>query len=248
MNFTLDPYVATYLNQNSQIIDKEDFEELYKNFLDPSVPAEETSNMTAALYIAGIDPLERSNKVFSHMFYSFPSGILPSSYKIPHQIQRIEESAFRYSMFEELIFPQALTNIDANSCLGMKALKRVVFSPYSKIEYIGDGAFLALKNLQNFIMPKSCKKIGDGAFWQCAGLDTHLKLPEDLQIVGRSAFLGTQIETVEFGPNLKAISQQPFVGCENLKEIIIPRASFNRLRGNVEKRLTVGNNAKVIVV
>ena len=248
MNFTLDPQVESYLNHNLQLIDEEDFEGLYKNFPNPKRFWTEIANMTAALYLAGIDPLESSNKVFSCMFHSFPSGILPSSYILPRQIESIEDWAFKYSMFEELIFPQALTKIHDAAFRGMEKLKSVVFNPHSKIEYIGVDAFKGTTNIQNFIMPKSCKKIDVEAFAYCGGLDTHLKLSEDLEILGKGAFFKTKIETVEFGPNLRIISGHPLYGCDNLKEIIIPRASFDRVRGNVKEILTDGNNAKVIVV
>lgn len=118
-------------------------------------------------------------------------------------------------------------------------------------EDIGSYSFAGCENIANIELVNA-KNIGDGAFYNAAGL-IEISLPDSLKSIGRSAFAGcssllsveipdsvnsishsvfascTSLESVKLTSSINEIPERAFLECEALKTIEIP-----------EKVLTVG--------
>jgi hypothetical protein len=65
-------------------------------------------------------------------------------------------------------------------------LESVIFD---KVEDIMDGAFVGCLELDNVILPSTCKNIGEAAFAWCLNLK-HIEIPESVENIGMNAFGG----------------------------------------------------------
>lgn len=90
----------------------------------------------------------------------------------------------------------------------------------STLEEIGEKAFSGT-SLSAVSLPESLKTIGDGAFSSCP--ITSIAFPGKLESIGLCAFENTLISTVTLPSGLKGWSGNPFAGCRNLTEILVPK-------------------------
>ena len=123
-------------------------------------------------------------------------------------------------------------------CYGLK--KVIIPNGIDKIQY---ATFAHCTNLETVILPDSIEVIENDAFCGCGF--KHIKLPENLKLIGRGAFLATKLESIEipdrveeiynnaFTDNkdlvqvklpsrLKMVRRHVFEGCDRLEEISIP--------------------------
>ena len=57
-------------------------------------------------------------------------------------------------------------------------------------------------------------------------------IPDHIKEIGASAFAHSAIDWIKLSNNLECISRGAFMGCKNLKEILLP-ATIKRIEGNV---------------
>ena len=60
--------------------------------------------------------------------------------------------------------------------------------------------------------------IGDYAFWDCRGLNTVL-MPPTLTYIGKYAFAGSDLPSIDWPASVSEISEGTFSGCNNLKSV-----------------------------
>ena len=90
------------------------------------------------------------------------------------------------------------------------------------IEIIGAIAFRKCKLLSVVTFPDGFRYIGDSAFSFCTSLK-QLSIPESVRFIGVAAFCGSGLEEVFFEGVPQIIEPSVFIGCENLKQIVVPK-------------------------
>lgn len=78
---------------------------------------------------------------------------------------------------------------------------------------VGDYAFNKCGELKNVILPATTESIGYHAFYECGMLEEIL-IPDRVSKIGQAAFCKSKLERVDLSPNLKAIEDSTFFGCQ----------------------------------
>lgn len=83
---------------------------------------------------------------------------------------------------------------------------------------LGDNAFLNRDKISTFHLPSTLTLIGNAAFKNCVAL-TSIKLNDGLQNIGKEAFTGTKLTSIDFPSSLRMIDDAAFFECKifNLK-------------------------------
>ncbi len=116
------------------------------------------------------------------------------------------------------------------------------------IEEIGEYAFFGMDLLSDINMPRSLKKIGEGAFRSCGNIGLNvLEFPESVEFIGKEAFMNcyhlkrasfpgslkrigegafkeSGLESVSFAEGLEVIEPYAFYGCTGLREVVLPQS------------------------
>ena len=162
----------------------------------------------------------------------------------PAQITTIPSNIFSGCInLETVVFTNDnITSIE--SCAFNNCHKLTTFPNISKVETIGSGAFNQCYSLQieRLTIPDVTTSIGMEAFMGCSGI-RHLSLGNGITSIPQRAFANQtgkgaeiasedyKLESITFGNNLKAIVDEAFISCTNLKEIVTP-ASLERIGTN----------------
>lgn len=136
--------------------------------------------------------------------------------KLPSQLKRIEDSAFKYNSLEEVNFPQTLEYI--GSVAFNANLLKSVYLPDSVIE-LGEGAF-SLNKITELRLSPNLTEIENGTFSRNIHLE-NVELNEGLTRIGKSAFIGAPIKSIEFPSTLKTIERMAF-SATRLESVHIP--------------------------
>lgn len=170
---------------------------------------------------------------------------------IPSKVEFIEDGAFDYANFENLIFAEDnkitaintrmfkycnnivtvelssnVTELCDEAFSRCSALVSVSFGKNSKLESIGDKAFYDCVNLKTVSFPENSKleSIGDRAFMFCESLES-IELPSSVKSIGERSFSGClKLSDISFGEDsrLESIGDGAFFDCEGLVSIEIP--------------------------
>ena len=129
----------------------------------------------------------------------------------------------------------SVEGIDANNLngehqgfYGNTNIKKIIFE--DGIKYIGSidsnvskGVFQECVNLEEVILPKTLKYIGDNTFNKCTSLK-NISIPNNVIQVGVRAFAYCQsIENIELPENLRNIGDSAFGYCRNLRSVILSK-------------------------
>lgn len=117
--------------------------------------------------------------------------------KIPSEVTKIGENAFKYSAgLERITIPSGVTAI-------------------------GEEAFYACEKLQSIEIPSGTKSIGPSAFGFCRALK-KIAIPNTVKRIGSGAFIFcTNLQSVTIPSSVKRISRETFIYCKNLKKVVI---------------------------
>lgn len=96
----------------------------------------------------------------------------------------------------------------------------IVGSTDSKDDVIPREAFHGKKSLYYFTFPEKITEIQNNAF-DGTRLSGALIIPDDVNLIGSSAFSNTSIYTVTFSPKLKRIEDNAFSSCSNLAGTLV---------------------------
>ena len=136
------------------------------------------------------------------------------SLTIPEGIKHIGHSAFYGNKgFKTLEFPKSVERIGIYACVLMYGLERVVLP--EKLDTIPMGMFQmpspggTSPTLEEVVMPKSCKVIGENAFQGNTKLET-LTLPDDLVEIQAGAFSLCKKLKTALPASVKNVGRQAF--------------------------------------
>lgn len=124
---------------------------------------------------------------------------------------------------------------------------RLIFADGSQLTEIGEGAFRECQNLTGELklpgtvkkigrlafegsygftgkleLPTSLEELGGGAFENCSSLTGKLTFPSKVSEIDGSVFQGTWISEVEIPSSIKAVYNEAFWYCSNLKKVYLP--------------------------
>lgn len=125
-------------------------------------------------------------------------------------VEKIDKNAFKYALWgsnvkntiTELHLPASVKSIEAEAFKGHKTLTKLSIGDNSKLEKIGDSAFMSA-SLEELVLPRSVKEVGDDAF--SMNNIKALTLPEGIEKLGRGAFGCNLIEKVILPSTLKEL-------------------------------------------
>lgn len=143
------------------------------------------------------------------------------TYKIPENIQIIDESVFRGSNITSITLPENVRELCEYVFADCNKLKEMNFSPNNNILTIPNGAFENCVNLENINnLPNTITKIGDYAFNGCTSLNIP-EIPNTITQIGDYAFNGCTSLNTKIPNSITSINKYVFAGCENLTQVNI---------------------------
>lgn len=108
--------------------------------------------------------------------------------------------------------------IGESAFMGCTSLNKVVLS--DRIESIGQASFFGCTALRYINIPSSIRKIEAMTFIDCINME-DIVLPNNLIIIGESAFEGTGLKEVVIPSSVIEIKNNAFANCRNLKTVIL---------------------------
>ncbi len=91
------------------------------------------------------------------------------------------------------------------------------------VEHINDWAFCNCEKLSEIKMSKSLVTIGIGTFYECKSLTEIDISMSTMKYIASISFMNCEnLDSVEFGDNIKRIDESAFKGCTALREVILP--------------------------
>ena len=151
-------------------------------------------------------------------------------------VEKIDKNAFKYALWgsnvkntiTELHLPASVKSIEAEAFKGHKTLTKLSIGDNSKLEKIGDSAFMSA-SLEELVLPRSVKEVGDDAF--SMNNIKALTLPEGIEKLGRGAFGCNLIEKVTLPSTLKELPKTANgVFYKNFSEKLKEKAYKGQLR------------------
>lgn len=103
-----------------------------------------------------------------------------------------------------------------------KGIREVRFGTLSKLEEIGEYAFLGCSNLHSLALPEGVITIGEGCFRECSDM-ISLTLPESITAYPKSMCMwDINLRCIEVSGNLEDIGSHCFAYCKSMERIEIP--------------------------
>lgn len=145
-------------------------------------------------------------------------------------IEKICTKAFmNCSALKELFIPASVSEIEAFAFSGCTSLRSIKVSSENSVYYSEDhccirsGDCALVLGCMNSIIPDGITEIGDDAFCDCYGL-TDIYLPESITKIGKGAFSGSGLTSIEIPKHVEFIGSFAFHQCNELMSIIIPNS------------------------
>lgn len=182
-------------------------------------------------YVAILSAIDR-NIVFAinEKGFEFCNNI--TKIYIPEGIVKIYENAFYgCELLKEVYIPKSVDDIreDAFNMLN-NCSKFDVHSDNENYSAVGDAlydkgvtkliSYPRKKEITELEIPNTVTEIMKGAFQHHAYLTT-ITLPENLQVIGTEAFLGTKITSITIPGTVKEIGYDAFYSCNELETLIL---------------------------
>lgn len=114
----------------------------------------------------------------------------------------------------------SLTNDDLETIKTMTNCYSIDLSD-TGIETIPDKMFSGRTTLENIVLPKNLKAIGNYAFTNCSL--KSVVLPNTLESIGIEAFEGNGFKDINLPESLKTIGEKAFRSCYNIRQITLPK-------------------------
>ncbi len=149
-------------------------------------------------YYSAVDNVIYGENGFELLEY--PKFLKAESFTVPDDVVVIKRSAFSESSLKAIMLPPRLFSIE-----------RLAFINCGQLSSINE------EDGKNRI-PDTVNVIDDWAFYKCTSLD-NLILPEELRIIGKSAFMSTGLKTIEIPEKLTTLGEGAFSDCKQLREI-----------------------------
>ena len=143
------------------------------------------------------------------------------SVKLPQNLKRIEEDAFRLNNFKNVEFPSTLEYIGGSAFNGNRLEKVILPDAVKDVE---GGAF-SLNQITELRLSPNMTKVANGTFARNIKLK-KLEIPEGIKVIEGSAFQGAPLKELTIAKTVEEIKGRAFTG-HQLEELTIP--------GNVKK-------------
>jgi hypothetical protein len=154
--------------------------------------------------------------------YAFVDSEIDKIY-INNGCKSIGIGSFMRSRFTEIILPESVTEIGKETFYGCPYLKLVIMRGVSEIP---KECFANCTMLENVV--HEAKIIGEDSFYN-SGL-TVAVIPDTVKEIKFGAFRHSKnLERVLISDSVQSISKFAFYGCNNLKEIVIPKGLYSNL-------------------
>ncbi len=137
---------------------------------------------------------------------------------IPEGITSLGESMFSgCTALTSLELPSTLTSI-ANSAFTKSGLTSLEIPDNVSL---GTGLFLDCKELTSVTLPDGIMEIPATLFSGCVALETYT-IPASVQAIGKEAFKGSSLATIEIPDKVRTIGQAAFENCAKLTSVKLP--------------------------
>ncbi len=179
--------------------------------------------------------------------FGFRKSELVEEVVVPEGVKIIHPSFFfSCEKLRKVVLPSSLLEIGDFAFYGCSSLSDITFKNCPSLQAIGDSAFAGCSSLREAQIPKSCSRIGTGAFSgsgleqiefdvpsSLSELPSHcfkdctslakIILPESINAIGVSAFYGcTSLSSLSLPESVEYIAGYALCGCIKLKDLVIP--------------------------
>lgn len=111
---------------------------------------------------------------------------------LPETLTGIETGAFRQmAELVKVTISDNITYINSDAFTSDAKLTDVVIGENSRLDFIGQNAFMGCSGLENIYLPETLEEISSMAFYNCSSLD-NIKIPDSVTEVGQMAFYNTK--------------------------------------------------------
>ena len=140
---------------------------------------------------------------------------------IPEGTTFIPNEAFLdCELLEEVIIPDSVMQIGVVAFKGCKSLKKVKLP--TNLEILEDFAFSECSSLDEVDIPESLHYFAYGVFSHCTNLK-KVNSHNDINYINDLAFYNCKKLEFSLPTKITSIGRMAFMGCESIKEIIIPK-------------------------
>jgi len=139
---------------------------------------------------------------------SYPAAKQGKAYTIPEGTEEIGIAAFYEADIEELTVSSTVKKLNRHCFSYLKNVKEIDLSE-AEIETIPAMAFVESQSLTDIRFPKNLYKIEIAAFMNCKAL-ASVELPDTLENVGQSAFMGTGLTEIVIPDSVTSIGYNAF--------------------------------------
>lgn len=170
------------------------------------------------------------------------------SVKLPQNLKRIEENAFRLNNFRNVEFPSTLEYIGGSAFNGNR-LEKVILP--DSVKDVEGGAF-SLNQITELRLSPNMTKVANGTFARNIKLK-KLVIPEGIKVIEGSAFQGAPLKELTIAKTVEEIKGRAFTG-HQLEELTIPgnvkkigrQAFAHNIKWKRLKKLTLGEGIEEI--
>lgn len=170
------------------------------------------------------------------------------SVKLPQNLKRIEEDAFRLNNFKNVEFPSTLEYIGGSAFNGNR-LEKVILP--DSVKDVEGGAF-SLNQITELRLSPNMTKVANGTFARNIKLK-KLVIPEGIKVIEGSAFQGAPLKELTIAKTVEEIKGRAFTG-HQLEELTIPgnvkkigrQAFAHNIKWKRLKKLTLGEGIEEI--
>lgn len=170
------------------------------------------------------------------------------SVKLPQNLKRIEENAFRLNNFKNVEFPSTLEYIGGSAFNGNRLEKVILPDSLKEVE---GGAF-SLNQITELRLSPNMTKVANGTFARNIKLK-KLVIPEGIKVIEGSAFQGAPLKELTIAKTVEEIKGRAFTG-HQLEELTIPgnvkkigrQAFAHNIKWKRLKKLTLGEGIEEI--
>lgn len=170
------------------------------------------------------------------------------SVKLPQNLKRIEENAFRLNNFRNVEFPSTLEYIGGSAFNGNRLEKVILPDSVKEVE---GGAF-SLNQITELRLSPNMTKVANGTFARNIKLK-KLVIPEGIKVIEGSAFQGAPLKELTIAKTVEEIKGRAFTG-HQLEELTIPgnvkkigrQAFAHNIKWKRLKKLTLGEGIEEI--
>ncbi len=217
-NKTVIDNLQEVLHHNAELLNTNNFVELYKIIRNSELGEYGVSALTDVLTQAKIDPLIYMDEIPDKCFQYCDDLI---SIDMPNNIKSIGYYAFSdCPNLTDIIIPNSVTSIGYGAFYNCWKLTNVVIP--NGVTAIEVNTFYNCGRLKSVAIPNSVISIGQSAFEDCRGL-TNITIPDSVTFIGGKAFKGClKLTNITIPDNVTLIDSYAFEQCHSLTNVIIP--------------------------